>query len=206
MVNEKTVAAYGSLMGEIKYRVEAIDRVLAGQVHVRNKIAEELCYLQLRMICEVTALSCLLIHGDVKGAQSSQLLKAYQADWIMNKLQDLHPDFYPRPLEAKDKPGTPPEAVSLTDGFLKREELVKLYHICGEKLHRGKAKNILKGDDSPNYKSIKSWRDKIVLLHNRHSIALIDGQHQCWFVMHQEGTGKVAWNVMKLIGPKSPTN
>ena len=202
MVNERSLETYGSLMEEIKLRVEAIDRILAGEVYLRNKIAEELCYLQLRMICEITALSCLIIHGDVKGAQSSQLQKAYQADWIINKLQELHPKFYPQPIESKDKPGIgggPPQVVDIVDGFLTREELVKLYHICGDKLHRGRAKNILKGSDAPNYNNIKIWRSKIIKLHNRHRIALVDGVNECWFLMQQEGTNRVAWNVMTLV-------
>jgi hypothetical protein len=199
MVNENAIATYGSLMEEVKLRIEAIDLVLNSQISLRNKIAEELCYLQLRMICELTALSCLIIHGDVKGAQASQLQKAYQADWIMKRLQELHPQFYPQPIEANDIPSNPPQVVDVKYGYLTRADLDKLYHLCGSKLHRGRAKNILSGADVPNYAAIKTWRDKIIRLHNRHRIALIDGIHECWFVMQQEATGRVAWNIMKLV-------
>lgn len=203
MDNEKAARLYGELMKEVKYRIEAIDHVLAKRVPLRNKICEELCYLQLRMICEVMALACLVIHGDVKGAQGSQIQKAYQADWIMRTLAELHPNFYPRPMRAQDEPATEPgglpSVIAVTEGFLTQAEHVRLYQLCGDKLHRGRAKNLMKGADAPNYTAIKVWRDKIVLLLNRHAVALVDGKNECWFIMRHAGHGQVAWNIMQRV-------
>ncbi len=100
-MDEKALPAYAELMAEIKLRTEAIDVVLGRQVPLRAKIAEELCYLQLRMICETIAIGCLLVHGDIS-AKKSDLMKSYKADWIIKQLTELHPRFYPYPLEDKD--------------------------------------------------------------------------------------------------------
>ena len=45
----------------------------------------------------IIALACLVAHGDVSGAQSAAMRKHYEADWIMDALERLHPEFYPEP-------------------------------------------------------------------------------------------------------------
>lgn len=103
-MNEKAMSVYGALLREIKYRVESIDATLDGHVHVRAKIAEELCYLQLRMICELIAIGCLVIHGDLN--LSNNLLKSYEASKIMSEMYKIHPKFFPVPLmPSEDTPG-----------------------------------------------------------------------------------------------------
>jgi hypothetical protein len=89
------------------------------------------------MICELIAIGCLVIHGDIPATQSNRVQKAFLADWIMNTLSALHPEFYPVPVEPEDIPGDLPESRDIKSGFLSKEELIKLYHQCGTILHRG---------------------------------------------------------------------
>jgi|SRR5882724_2304781 len=56
----------------------------------------EFCYLQLRMLCELIAVGCLVVHGDVEGTKG--LCKVWAADKVMKRLEKLHPDFYPHPM------------------------------------------------------------------------------------------------------------
>jgi hypothetical protein len=200
-VNEQAMSTYRGLLVEVKYRIEAIDAVLANKFHTRARIAEELCYLQLRLICEVIALSCLVIHGDVS-AKKKDLLKAYKADWIMNNLERLHPKFYPVPLERDDVPGVDgiPAWSHLTSGFLTKRELTDLYTKTGNDwLHRGSVRNMLKRS-SPNFTAIKMWRDKIVTLLTRHIVTSPDEETICYFIMNN-GQGDVASNLFKAVKP-----
>lgn len=175
--------AYRSLMVEIKYRTEAIDAILAGQVPLRAKIAEETAYLQLRMICELIAIGCLIIHGDLS-AKKADLLKSYKADWILNVLDKMHPKFFPVALEDKDTEANPPGWVHKTTGFLTRSELVELYNRhAGDRLHRGSARNILKTDKPLQFQDVRKWRHKIVGLLTRHIISSPDEKTIVYCIM-----------------------
>lgn len=197
-MNEKAMAVYRGLLVEIKYRTEAIDLVLQGRIILRGKIAEELCYLQLRMICEIIAVGCLIIHGQMS-AIKSDLLKTYKADWIMSEMAKLHPKFFPAPLENKDADTNPPSWIYKTTGFLTRADLATLWNKhAGSRLHRGNARNILKNDKALEFTEIRQWRDKIVNLLNRHTISSPDDQYICYFIM-DNGKGEVASNLFRAI-------
>ena len=96
---QPTINLYCNLMEEIKRRIEVIVSVERQTIAVPVIVALELCYLQLRLICETIALGCLVAHGDVTGTQSGKMKKAYEADWILNNLERLHPKFYPIPTK-----------------------------------------------------------------------------------------------------------
>jgi hypothetical protein len=202
-MNEKAVKAYANLLKEIKYRIEAIDTALAGKSGMRAKIAEEFCYLQFRMICEIMAIGCLIIHGDI--SIRGGLLTSYKADWIVKELGKLHPRFFPTPLENQDDmSGKIGAMVARKSGFLTQSDLALLWRRSGERLHRGSARNVLAGDKAIDLKSIGGWRDKIVYLLNRHTLTSADELTMCYFVMQLEGSGEVGWNIFEAIDG-SPT-
>src|ERR1700742_2334885 len=95
-LTDQAMETYRKLMAEIKFRTEAIDGILRADIRpIRSKIAEEFCYLQLRMTCEVIAIACLVIHGNLK--PKPKLFETFKASWIMSELEKLHPRFYPNP-------------------------------------------------------------------------------------------------------------
>lgn len=197
-MNDDAMAAYRGLMEEIRYRVEAIDSVLERRVLLRARIAEELCYLQLRMICELIAVGCLIIHGDLS-AKKADLMKSYQADRILRGLDQLHPKFFPVALELEDAPTTPPSWVHKKDGYLTKSDLMTLYtREAGGILHRGSAKNILAKDREPRFNQIGVWKDKIVGLLNRHIITSRDERNIGYFIMRDEN-GRVSSNTFLLV-------
>jgi hypothetical protein len=76
---------YCELMEEVKRRQAVIQSLIAKQVSLPQIVAFELCFLQLRYICELIALSCLTAHGDIEATQTGKIRKAYAADWIINR-------------------------------------------------------------------------------------------------------------------------
>jgi hypothetical protein len=188
-------------MVEIKYRTGAIDAILAGQVPLRAKFAEEMCYLQLRMICELIAIGCLVIHREM-GTIKADLFKTYKADWIMSELAKLHPKFFPVALEMEDSTeADPPSWVHKKAGFITREGLAQLWaKEAGSQLHRGSARNILTNDRPLDFAKVRSWRDKIVGLLTRHIIASSDEKHICYFIMN-DGKDHVHSSLFEALGP-----
>lgn len=205
-MNEKAVKAYANLLKEIKYRIEAIDTAMAGKSGMRAQIAEEFCYLQFRMICEIIAIGCLIMHGDVR--VRGDLFTSYKADWIIKELGKLHPRFFPTPLENEDDmSGDIGAMVARKSGFLTQSDLAILWsRHAGARLHRGTARNVLAGDKVLDLKSIGGWRDKIVNLLNRHTLTSADELTMYHFVMQLEGSGEVGWDIFEAIdrSPKIP--
>jgi len=85
--DEKTRTAYADLMEEVKVRLSAIEAALRGELNLTPRFLEDFCYLQLRMIGELIALSCLLAHGDIPAAQQSKLQTERNADHIIKTLE-----------------------------------------------------------------------------------------------------------------------
>src|SRR6516162_9507585 len=128
MSYQEAMDAYSILMHEAKHRLWAMDTALGGQTGLPDGAIPELCFLQLRMLCELIALGCLTAHGDVV---TGKLKEEYKADKILSRLQQLHSDFYPYAATRTEA------GIELRkDGFTK-EELTKLYWKCGDVLHRG---------------------------------------------------------------------
>lgn len=151
MPNQTQLAAsalYANLMTEIKIRITAINTGTLNQLPVPPPIVKEFCFLQVRMICELIALGCLVAHGDISATKSSKLQKAWEADKIIEALEALHPDFFPvpvvqgigAPLSSGAKHHTIEPRVPHP---LPKAEFLKLYHKCGETLHRGSIKKLL---------------------------------------------------------------
>jgi hypothetical protein len=149
-MNKKSIEIYCDLIVELKYRIECIDKILDKKIPLRMKIAEEICYLQLRMICELIAIGCLIINEEIS-SKKSYLLKTYKTDWIISQMTRLHPNFFLTPLENEDSKEDPPQRVHKKIGFLTKEDLATLWNKhAGSHLHRGSARNILNNDKKMN--------------------------------------------------------
>ena len=132
---------YANIMEEIKIRIAAIDLGTGGKLPLLAPVfVTEFSFLQLRMICELIALGCLVAHGNLK--QSKKLKKEWAADKIIEEMEKLHLDFFPRPVRyTQIKEGF---RFDLVPGRLTKEGLIELYHECGNHLHRGNVKKLLK--------------------------------------------------------------
>ena len=195
---------YAKLMEEIKRRVAIVYQIGNGSHSLPQMAAFELCYVQLRKICEVFALACLVAHGELPDLRKKLVQKTYQADHIIKMLSTLHPRFYPVPGEQRldlDTP-KPVEVINLESGFLTKDDLVSLYGECGKYLHRGSIRQLLTNwEPAPDFEKIRSWVDKIIKLLSHHQIETIQSDTQLWVIMQGKDDGRVHWFVMKKIGP-----
>ena len=177
----EAMGLYANILEEAKFRIRCVEDVLNGKITLPSPILHDLCFLQLRFICELIALGCLVIHGDIKGerakkaARDGELRKKWSADEIIERLSDLHPGFYPIPhSQTRTKIGFHLEGVS--DGYLTKDDLLKLYHLCGRHLHRGSLKKLLKSPQPMqfNFPDVLAWLKKIGTLLSFHMIPLFE--------------------------------
>ncbi len=108
-------------------RILSINTIVSGTTSLPQWQTAELCYLQLRMLCELVALGCLLAHGDIEASKSKKFQKGYAADDILKQLEQLHPDFYPHPITCTFSPGNV-HIERVQSGYLTKHELITLYH------------------------------------------------------------------------------
>jgi hypothetical protein len=190
---------YTQLMEEIKRRQAVIGLVFHGQVSLPAIVAVELCYLQLRFISELIALGCLVAHGDIQATRGGRLRDVWAADRIINSLEKLHADFYPRPTKQVIGTDRRPKSVEpITSGYLTKSDLLKLNHECGSFLHRGNLKGVFSATiRKPNLDVINDWTGKITLLLNHHQIQLINPDLMIWTLMQGSADGRVHSTLMQ---------
>jgi hypothetical protein len=170
------VDLYTVLMHEARSRIEALNFILSGRTSLAEGIVRELCWLQLRMLCETIAIGCLVAHGDVVAAFIKKFEKEYAADKIIKLMEGLNPHFFPQQaVFGKNQTGSTITA-NTNDNALKKSEISKLYHRCGKILHRGKFEDVLTSDPLKDgkleLKEILSWGQKIEDLLGSHIIPL----------------------------------
>jgi hypothetical protein len=113
------------------------------------------------------ACACVVAHGTLPVAK---LKKEYQADRIVNILEKMHANFYPKPVKMTITSGHV-HLDDVTGDFLTKKELVDLCHKSGSYLHRSfknleKTKQPVKVD----YEEIHGILKKVVTLLSQHII------------------------------------
>jgi hypothetical protein len=167
---------YASIMEEAKFRALSMNTITGLQIALPVPLRREFCFLQLRMLCELIALGCLVAHGDIEETKLAALQKSYNAGEIVKALEKLHSNFYPSPR----KPVFSPGHVHLGDydgDFLTKDELPTLYGRCGDELHRGSLRNLLNPKNQPpsDFRDVQHWGQKILNLLSVHLISRIGG-------------------------------
>jgi hypothetical protein len=166
-------------MSEIKERVADIYARLdwISEHHpsgLRGIFEAEMCYLQLRLICELVALATLCAHFNVPPTQTNKFLKDWNADSLLDKLSDITATGFPQAAFMRDaqREGEP-HTFGSREGGLTRKELQAIYNACGRHLHRGVLRHILTGTNKIySLTEIKRWTDQIDDLLEKHLIAL----------------------------------
>jgi hypothetical protein len=166
---------YLKLMETIKIRQALVSDLTQNFHGLPPFCIAETIHLQIRLICETLALACLVAHGDVQGSRSARLSSAYQADFIMNTLEKLHPTFYPRPTTQIIENGKVVRWEDIEQGYLTKSELIKAYRDAADHLHVGPISEL-----SPNKPkvldliAITAWFGKLTRLLTHHNIYLAD--------------------------------
>lgn len=194
---------YASIMEEAKLRVLSINTLTNSGLALPHPLLRECCFLQLRILCELISLGCLVAHGDIAEAKSAKLRSMWNAGEIVKYLERLHPNFYPSPR----KPVFSPGRVHLDDydrEFLTKNQLLTLYGKCGDALHRGDLRSLFdpKSQHTAGFQDIQEWGQKIINLLSVHLISRIGGHFH--FVVALEAPqvgGKVLVSIAE--SPKS---
>jgi len=192
---------YTSIMEEAKLRARSINTLTNSGFELPVSLRREYCFLQLRMLCELIALGCLVAHGDIEVTRS--LRKAHHAGELVKRLEQLLPNFYPSPR----KLDITPERVHLGDydrEFLTKSDLITLYGKCGDELHKGSLRRLL----TPKQQPIKDFRDiqelgqKILNLLSVHLISRREGTFHLLTLLEAP---QIGGNVLVSIG-ESPAS
>jgi hypothetical protein len=110
-------------MEEVKVRIQYTETALLGKLFIPSQIVRESAYLPLRLICELIALGCLVMHGDLKSVREKRFMKAYDAAKIIEGLEALHPHFYPMPITTEDVTPKHKHLTPIETGFLTKADL-----------------------------------------------------------------------------------
>jgi len=168
---------YANILEEIKHRIAAIDIGTTNRIPVPAPFVREFCYLQIRMICELIALGCLVAHGDISATRKSSLQKEWSAETIINAMTDLHPDFFPLATKQQTSGSRVHGVDILHPPIMTKEELLRLYGRCGGILHRGNVRKLLK-EQIPiqiNYPEITAIAQKFQDLLASHMLVMRGG-------------------------------
>ena len=94
---------YADILNEINARIEILNMAINGRIDLPPPFIREISYLQLRMMCELLAIGCLVAHGDISDTKSNSIQKEFNAEKIINRLENLHPNFYPHPVRLTNR-------------------------------------------------------------------------------------------------------
>jgi hypothetical protein len=181
------ITKYCNLMEEVKQRVFVINAFVAGAAHALYKpTTVESIYLQIRKILELIALGSLVSNRASFSPVYAEFSKYWNARLLFRDLERINPDFYPRPVVEvpSPTPGVKAHIDDRKDGFLTKDEFLKLYEKTGAVLH---ADNPYGSRTDYQYyeKHVESWRDAIMGLLNSHIIKLVENPNFYLIHMHE---------------------
>lgn len=199
--DEKRNALYANLMDEVKVRFDCINRAGMGLLGLPGPMVREICWLQVRMICELVALSCLVAHGDMKELKSHKVGKSWSADDIIDRLTELRPHFYPIAVkQTLLNPGVPLvkchyQLAGINPSPLPKEDFLALYGRTHRHLHRGTLKNLMSKDTpidmNVNFPDIIAKTQKISDLLGNHVIAISEKKILLCMLANAENQNRV---------------
>lgn len=164
--------------------------VLTPDYPLKGTFRDEFYALQARLIVELVAIGCLVMHGDIPSARGKSLSKEYAPDKIFACLTDLNPYCFPQSVKFGNEGGkkifTGGDAVYLT-----LDQLTKLYGCCGDLLHRGNLRNLETAAQAraAQFENIKRDFKKLMRLLSSHIIVRDDGDWLCFCVLENVDKG-----------------
>lgn len=180
---------YHKNLYDITKRMEVVSEHLRGISNTKYIITEvEFLCLQFRKILELIALTSLVANKEEYSKQHVKFAKHYNARLILQDLERINLNFYPKPskqivkiINGKNVFDQKP----ITHGFLNKEDFLKVYEKCGSMLH---AENPYsqKHDLNKIKSEFSEWFNKIRVLLNIHVIELADGETMIMGIMQAE--------------------
>jgi hypothetical protein len=169
------VQKYCNCMVEVRDRIGVVERVMNGFTIGHQAFDAELVFIQLRMALEIMAFASLIANREKYSATHEKFASHWNAERILRDLEKVNPQFYPVPVNAPEKqPDGIKHCSAVTEGFLTKEDFVRLYDKCGKILH---ARNPF-STDGPRIAlgySVKQWVSRIQTLLRLHITHLVNG-------------------------------
>ena len=207
-MEQTDVKQYADLMDEVKRRVVVIDAFgcrSATTPFVPTNV--ESVYLQLRKILELIAMGSLVANKVEYSKVYSEFSKCWNAKYLLRDIERINPNFYPQPIIEKPSSefGVKMKWENKKDGFLTKEDFLKLYEKCGKILHAANPFGS-KIDYIDYEKSINNWRDKIIGLLNTHIIKLVNNPRTYLIHMKEDGDEKVHFYIFSPSNPPAKSS
>lgn len=193
MNKKKTdIEKYCDCMQEIKYRLTLIRSLLLNQISLGSEgFNVELIFLQLRKILEIIAFSSIVANKDKYEAAYKSFASHWNATYMLKDLERVNPDFYPKPVFIKNVGENGEKNLDfLKQGFITKNEFLKLYEICGRVLHATNPYST-KGTKIDIKYTVNQWLDRIEKLLDFHRAKMIGTTSGWLVVMNYETDGKV---------------
>jgi hypothetical protein len=197
---DKNLNIYANLMDEVRARIAHVNLATSGRAGFATPIIREFCYLQIRMLCELVALGCLVAHGDIAGLQSHKVGRSYSAQDILARLTDLRPHFYPVAVKQTMLGSTPTGnkhhgLEGINPSPFPKEALLELYGKTHKYLHRGSLRKILSSNTplelNANVPEIIEQLNKMIALLNHHIIAIDENNVMICILSNIDNNGSV---------------
>ncbi|HVV55192.1 MAG TPA: hypothetical protein VHC47_07705 [Mucilaginibacter sp.] len=141
-----------------------------------NETDIEFCCLQIRKMLELISLGSLVMHKNEFEKQSEKYKTFWNPKRILEDIEKINPDFYPKPICIDLKNSTPQNTIlyDMKDGFLKKSDFVTMYNECSKILHNENPYGA-KTNYEHYRKHIKKWGEEIIYLLKLHMIKLYKG-------------------------------
>jgi hypothetical protein len=166
------VGSYLPLMHELASRLDLIGRFCKRDYDIPFPYAREFIYLQLRQVCELIALGCLQLHGDLPVASSKTSKAEWNAGKIMHLLSKHHSHCFPMCVKTSAGMDGFTITASHNPDALTFDEYNSLYHECGMFLHRGSIRAIEAAGplSECDLENLVRWHRKLIALLNEHIV------------------------------------
>lgn len=128
---------YCNCLQSVKHRLALIDAITTGAMRIDiEAIDAEFVCLQLRKSLELVAFASIAAQKDVYSAEYADFSQHWNAKKLMNRLERLHPEFYPTPVlvTGPDERGVK-KLVPIKEGFINKDDWVFLYDTCSAAIH-----------------------------------------------------------------------
>ena len=193
---------YRDLMIEAKARALSINAIWGDQRGIPSPLIREYGVLQIRMLCEIIGLACLVAHGDLVAQGPANLRKAYAPGEIFAALEEMHDDFFPVPMEPQQTNDGWHMAEYAGGSALEKQEVKAVWDQCGGYLHKGNLKRLVRQNDpvQANFADVSEWGQKIMNLLSNHRMIRKDRQI-AFITMLANGEGNVQVEIGEAIAP-----
>lgn len=135
----KRAQQYSTSLNDIRMRLSLVESICQGSLTTGSENFDyEIAAVNLRKVLENIAFGSLTANIAGYGVAYTGIEKIWRAKDLLGKLERIHEDFYPKPLEPPKIANGIPRKIHfefLDSGYLTRDEFVELYDHCSKVLH-----------------------------------------------------------------------